>query len=207
MINKNSIFVIFYRYSFCLAVLTLITLSYCTEKKSTAIKSRGPFIDSAGFQSARLRNAELAEGLNNNSQSMVTQALTKKQHDPDDTTNEDIFRSLEDSYQRYLDVFKPATTDSIFRVRSEYDLPATLRLSVLDRQPFMNALLHKLSFHSLTTLDYTVEECKKDTCKVRVFWATPLPTDSAGFTIKEGTLILTVTKHEVTCLNPELPGK
>lgn len=165
MITKNSIFILFYRRSFCTAVLTLITLSYCSGQKSTVTKSRGPFIDSVGFQSAKLRNAEIVSDLITNSHSLVSRALTKKPHSPDDTSSEDIFRSLEDSYQRYLHVFKPATTDSIFKVQSEYDLPATLRLSILDRQPFMNALLHTLSFHSMTTLDYTVEEHNKDTLR------------------------------------------
>jgi len=207
MITRSPVFVIIFRYWLCPAVLFLTTLSYCSDQKNATVKSGGPFIDSVGFESARVRNAEIADGLMSNSQSMVTRALTDKSDPADDSAGEDIFRSLEESYQRYVAVFKPATIESIFKTQSEYDLPATFRLSVFDRQPFMNALLHSLSFHSLTTLDYIIEEGNRDTCRIRVNWAAPLPKDSTGFTIKEGSLNLIVTKHEVTCLNPELPGK
>lgn len=158
----------------------------------------GPFIDSTGYYAAqaRLENIERAEG-----DALISQALFV----PDDSlqmaNQPAFFQSIEENYQRYLTLFTPVKKAVRPEIRCAHDLIETFRLLIFDPQPFINAMLHTMSFTGFSTLDFTVQPQNADTILVHVACAQACPREETkGFAVSEGNLTLSVTRHSAVLM-------
>jgi hypothetical protein len=190
-----------------LLIISIISLSlpsciFLPGKEYGSAHDR-PYVDSLGLCAARSRLIAVEQ---DSADTLISQAF----HIPRDSIAEQIqplfFKSLEDSYQRYLAIFSPVKKKTtVPEIRCSYDLIKTLKLRVFDPQPFMNAILHSLTLSGITTLDFDVQQYSSpDTLLVKVFFTAAVPHGDKAFSMSEGALDLYVTKHGVS-LGPAMP--
>ncbi|MBN2036230.1 MAG: hypothetical protein JW768_05770 [Chitinispirillaceae bacterium] len=171
----------------------LLLLSTCMfHKGAHAIRSERPYIDSVGYHAAQERNANISYV---SSDDLISQALNVPECS-ENRMQPRYFQTIEESYQRYLKLFRPVKKTGLSRLECPWDLIETFRLQVFDRQPFINAMLHTLDLFELSTLDFTVEPHNSDTIHLQVLWARPeSSTSRKELAISEGNLTLAVTRH------------
>jgi hypothetical protein len=182
-------------------LLLIILMIFLSLPSCTVFSGHGhwalhdsPYIDSLGLCAARSRLIAVEQ---DGADTLISQAF----HIPRDSLSEQIqplfFKSLEDSYQRYLAIFAPVKQKTPSpEIRCGFDLIKTLKLRIFDPQPFMNAILHSLTLTGITTLDFDVQEyASADTLLVKVFFTAAVPHGDKAFSMNEGALDLYVTKH------------
>lgn len=169
------------------------TLACIFHQPGNTQADKGPYVDSLGHRAAQARidNIDRASG-----NAMISQALYVPKNALEQANQPDFFRSIEESYQRYLKLFTRIPKSPRPEIRCAFDLIETFNRQVFDRQPFVNAMLHTMTLTDLSTLDFTVQPRAKDTLMVQVSWAkAETRKDTKEYAISEGELTLAVTRH------------
>lgn len=152
-----------------------------------------PYVDSTGYRAAleRLETVDRSED-----GALIAQALYVPESAAEKVLQPRFFQSIEESYQRYLGLFRPAKKTQAPALRCDFDLAETVRRGVFDAQPFYNAMLHTMGLGDLSTLDFSVETAANDTLVVRLQCARSLSREnSKTFSITETTVTLACTRH------------
>jgi hypothetical protein len=156
----------------------------------------GPYIDSLGFRAAQARidNIDRASG-----DAMISMALQVPKTELEQENQPEFFRSIEESYQRYLKLFSLVSKSPRPVIQCAYDLIETFNRQIFDPQPFMNAMLHTMTLADFSTIDFTVKPSDRDTLFVLVSWArAETGKNTNAYAISEGNLTLAVTRHTAT---------
>lgn len=182
-----------------LLLILILPLGSCMFHSSVSRKViNGPYIDSIGYKALQARIEAVDR---ETSGSLISEALAVQNDSLEDVTQSAFFQSLEESYQRYLKLFKPVKRAIRPEVRCDYDLVETFSLQILDPQPFINALLHTMSLTEVTTIDFRVEPKNTDTTLLFVtFTKMESHEETKRVTMSEGDLILSVTDHRATLM-------
>jgi hypothetical protein len=179
---------------FCACAVPLIPACMPHRGAPETLSDR-PYIDSTGYYAAQERIANISYV---SSDDLISQALTVQEtNEKTPRAQPRYFQTIEESYQRYLILFRPVNKTGLSHLECSWDLIETFRLQVFDRQPFLNAMLHTLGLTELSTLDFTVEpRSGSDTLLVQVLWARPESyKDRKELAISEGNLTLAITRH------------
>jgi hypothetical protein len=181
-----------------LPCLLPLALACIFHRPGNTQADQGPYFDSTGYRAAQARIDEIDRA---SGDAMISQALYVPKTPLEQESQSDFFRSIEESYQRYLKVFtripkKPA-------IRCAFNLIETFKRQVYDPQPFVNAMLHTMALTDLSTLDFTVMPRTEDTVLVQVSWArAENKTGRKEYAISEGNLTLAVTRNTAALVTP-----
>ena len=184
-------------------LVLLLPLGSCMfHPPGTAKTGKGPYIDSIGYKAEQAR-VEMVAG--ESSGTLISEALAVQEDTLSDITQSSFFQSIEESYQRYIQLFIPVKKAPLPQVRCDYDLVETFNLQKFDSQPFINAMLHTMSLMDVTTIDFRVEPKDVDTLLIYVSltkMATVEGTEKVEVSASD--LILSVTRNHATLMT-ELP--
>jgi hypothetical protein len=159
------------------------------------------YIDTVGFRAFSHRQRVLGDELFSNPDSAVRMALRPMSDTADNARaapDSTVFAEIEQSYQRYLRLFSARKTAAGYEACFPYNLIQTLQTGKIDRQPFMNAILHSLGLTDLTTLDYSIQRLSDRQLQVIVMWSAPAKTLDSELHIAEGQQTIYVSPHRVT---------
>jgi hypothetical protein len=160
----------------------------------------GLYIDSTGYRAAqaRIEAVDRASG-----DAMISQALYVPKTALEQENQSEFFRSIEESYQRYIKLFTRVPKSAPPAVRCAFDLTETFKRQIYDPQPFVNAILHTMALTDLSTLDFTVQPRTGDTVLIQVSWArAETQKGNKEYGISEGNLTLAVTRNTATLATP-----
>ncbi len=181
------------------SIALLIALPACSgnSRLRCNVVSNKAYIDTVGYRAFTNRQQILGDGLFNNPDSAVRMALRPMDEAAQGSAARDsgIFAEIEQSYQRYLTLFRVQKNAGGYELCFPYNLIATLETGMVDRQPFMNAILHSLGLTDLTTLDFSLQRLSADQLLVTVMWSAPAKTIQSGIHIAEGEQQLYVSPH------------
>lgn len=134
------------------------------------------------------------------SSKLITEALAVQNESMEDNEQVTFFSSIEESYQRYLPLFKPEKKTDRPEVSCNYDLVQTFNHLIIDTQPFINALLHTMSLNEVTTIDFRVEPKNQDTTLLYVSLTKMESKEDKKVVMSESDCILAVARHRATLM-------
>jgi hypothetical protein len=178
---------------FPLPIFFLLFISCIFQRPAISQSNEGPYIDSLGYRAAQARLDDIGRA---SGDAMISQALQVPKTALEQENQSEFFRSIEESYQRYLKLFIRISKKPRPEIRCAFDLIETFNRQVYDPQPFVNAILHTMALTDLSTLDFTVQPHTEDTVLVHVSWArAETRKGTKEYAISEGNLTLAVTRH------------
>jgi hypothetical protein len=185
---------------FPLPIFFLLFISCIFQQPVISQSNEGPYIDSTGYRAAQARIDDIDRA---SGDAMISQALQVPKTALERENQSEFFRSIEESYQRYLKLFTRIPKRPGPEIRCAFDLIATFNRQVYDPQPFVNAMLHTMALTDLSTLDFTVQPRTADTVLVQVSWArAETRKGKKEYAISEGSLTLAVTRHTAALATP-----
>jgi hypothetical protein len=183
-------------------LIMLLPLGSCVFHPSVGRNViNGPYIDSIGYKALQARIETVDQ---ETSGALISEALAVQNDSLENVTQTAFFQSLEESYQRYLKLFRPVKRAIRPEVSCRYDLVETFRLQIIDPQPFINAILHTMSLMEVTTIDFRVEPKNTDTTLLYVTLTKMESYEKTKkVTMSEGDLILSVSRHRARLMTQE----
>jgi len=181
-----------------LLLLLILPLNSCIFLPSGEFNiHKGPYIDSIGYKAMEARVAMVAQ---ETSSMLISEALAVQNDSLPDNEQATFFSSIEESYQRYLPLFKPVKGAEHPQVSCSYDLVETFNKLIVDTQPFMNAILHTMSLNEVTTIDFRVEPKNVDTTLLYVSLTKMESQENKKVVMSESDCILSLARHRATLM-------